>query len=147
MSGRLGDHNLPGVHAFREVLGKNLYLFIYHGGFRLRMKITDKKGMFTGRIQDSPRDALADLRGAPGTRPPGGPNSFNFMQFLGKNWPNNSLFYSWRPSSGKSWIRHWDEMPTLKSPGKLNEIWSTASPPRIPTGFWKRQIFNFRFLN
>ena len=86
MSGRLGDHNLPGVHAFREVLGKNLHLFIYHGGFRPRMKITDKKGMFTGRIQDSPRDG----------------------------------------------------MPTLKSPGKLNEIWSTAPPPRIPTGFWKR---------
>ena len=28
--------------------------------------------------------ALADLRGAPGTYPPG-PNSFNFMQFWGKN--------------------------------------------------------------
>ena len=35
--------------------------------------------------------ALADLRRAPGT-PPGDQNSFNFMQFLGKNWPNNSLF-------------------------------------------------------
>ena len=32
--------------------------------------------------------------GAPGTRAPlpGGPNSFNFMQFLGKKWPNNSFF-------------------------------------------------------
>ena len=30
--------------------------------------------------------ALADPRGAPGTRaPPGGPNSFIFMQFLAKN--------------------------------------------------------------
>ena len=33
---------------------------------------------------------LADLRGEPGT-PPRGPNSFNFMQFLGKNWLNNSF--------------------------------------------------------
>ena len=39
--------------------------------------------------------------GARDARPPGGPNSFNFMQFLGKNWPNNSLFYSWRPLLGK----------------------------------------------
>ena len=42
--------------------------------------------------------------------PPGGPNSFNFMQFLGKI----DKFVCWRPprgvgapSSGKSWIRHW----------------------------------------
>ena len=28
--------------------------------------------------------ALADLRGRMGRAPPGGPNSFNFMQFLGK---------------------------------------------------------------
>ena len=27
--------------------------------------------------------SLADLRGAPGTRPPLGPNSFIFMQFSG----------------------------------------------------------------
>ena len=40
-----------------------------------------------------------------GTRPPppGGPNSFNFMQFLGKF----DKIVCWRaPSSGKSWIRH-----------------------------------------
>ena len=42
---------------------------------------------------------------------PGGPNSFNFMHFLGKF----GKFVCWRPppwrvgvpSSGKSWIRHW----------------------------------------
>ena len=41
--------------------------------------------------------------------PPGGPNSFNFMQFLGKY----GKIVCWRPpwgvgapSSGKSWIRH-----------------------------------------
>ena len=41
--------------------------------------------------------------------PPGGPNSFNFMQFLGKF----GKIVCWRPpwgvgapSSGKSWIRH-----------------------------------------
>ena len=54
---------------------------------------------------------VADLRG--GARdvrpPPGGPNSFNFMQFLGKF----GKIVCWRPpwgvgapSSGKSWIRH-----------------------------------------
>ena len=44
---------------------------------------------------------LADLRGAPGTPPPGGPNSFIFMQFSGKKLKNNSTFGSWRPSLGK----------------------------------------------
>ena len=29
--------------------------------------------------------------GDPGTRPPAGPNSSNFMQFLGKNWSNDSF--------------------------------------------------------
>ena len=39
-------------------------------------------------------DTVADLRGAQGTRaPPGGPNSFNFMQFLGKF----DKFLCWRP--------------------------------------------------
>ena len=61
MSGRLGDHNLPGVHAFWEVLGKNPHLFIYQGGFRLRMKITNEKGMFAGRIQDSSREGMPSL--------------------------------------------------------------------------------------
>ena len=54
---------------------------------------------------------VADLRGARETRPfPGGPNSFNFMQFLGKL----GKILCWRPppqrvgepTSGKSWIRH-----------------------------------------
>ena len=57
-------------------------------------------------------DEVADLRGAQGTRAPhGGPNSFNFMQFLGKF----DKFVCWRPpwgvgapSSGKSWICHCD---------------------------------------
>ena len=39
-------------------------------------------------------NAVADLRGAQGTRaPPGGPNSFNFMQFLGKF----GKIVCWRP--------------------------------------------------
>ena len=38
------------------------------------------------------RFAVADLRGERGT-PPGGPNSFNFMQFLG----NFGKFVCWRP--------------------------------------------------
>ena len=46
--------------------------------------------------------SLADLRGAPGTRaPPGGPNSFIFMQFLAKKLQNNSSFGSWRPLLGE----------------------------------------------
>ena len=48
--------------------------------------------------------ALADLRG--GARdacppPPGGPNSFIFMQFLPKKLQNNSTFGSWRPLLGE----------------------------------------------
>ena len=47
--------------------------------------------------------ALADLRG--GARdarpPPGGPNSFIFMQFSGTKLKNNSTFGSWRPPLGK----------------------------------------------
>ena len=41
--------------------------------------------------------------------PPESPNSFNFMQFLGKFGKNRMLAPPWRvgaPSSGKSWIRH-----------------------------------------
>ena len=47
--------------------------------------------------------------GAKDACPPGGPNSFNFMQFSGKY----GKIVCWRPpwgvgapSSGKSWIRH-----------------------------------------
>ena len=46
----------------------------------------------------------ADLRWAPGT-PPGGPNSFNFMQFLGKIGQIIAFYinlWSWGPTSGKS---------------------------------------------
>ena len=42
-------------------------------------------------------------------RPPPGPNSFNFMQFLGKFGKSYVGAPPWRvgaPSSGKSWIRH-----------------------------------------
>ena len=48
-------------------------------------------------------NSVADLRGVRGTRAtPGGPNSFNFMQF----WENFAKSYVGNPSSGKSWIRH-----------------------------------------
>ena len=44
-----------------------------------------------------------------GTREgPGGPNSFNFMQFLGKNGQIIASFRVDAPSLGKSWIRHWN---------------------------------------
>ena len=37
--------------------------------------------------------AIGGSKEAPGTwaQSSRGPNSFNFMQFLGKNWPNNSF--------------------------------------------------------
>ena len=48
--------------------------------------------------------------GHEGRAPPGGPNSFNFMQLFGKF----GKIVCWRlpwgvgaPSSEKSWIRHW----------------------------------------
>ena len=45
--------------------------------------------------------------GAPGTRaPPGGPNSFIFMQFSAKNWKIIALLGVGAPPWGKSWIRH-----------------------------------------
>ena len=53
--------------------------------------------------------AVADLRGVRDACPPGGPNSFNFMQFLGKY----GKIICWcprgvgTPSLGKSWIHHW----------------------------------------
>ena len=41
--------------------------------------------------------------GAPGTRvPPGGPNSFIFMQFSAKIINKHTHFGSWRPPRGKS---------------------------------------------
>ena len=49
------------------------------------------------KILSEPR-SVADLRGARGTRaPPGGPNSFDFMQFFGKIWQNRMLV----PPSGE----------------------------------------------
>ena len=35
---------------------------------------------------------MVDLRGCQGCRPPEGLNSFNFMQFLGTNWPKKNVF-------------------------------------------------------
>ena len=50
---------------------------------------------------------VADLRGgARDARPPGGPNSFIFMQFSAKKIGWHTHFGSWRPPWGKSWIRH-----------------------------------------
>ena len=51
--------------------------------------------------------ALADPRGAPGTRaPPWGSKFFHFHAVFGKKLKNNSTFGSWCPPRGKSWIRH-----------------------------------------
>ena len=52
--------------------------------------------------------SVVDLGGVRDTHTPGGPNSFNFMQFLGKFgkivcW---RPLEGWCPTSGKSWIRH-----------------------------------------
>ena len=44
--------------------------------------------------------------GARDTPPPRGPNSFNFMQFLGENGQIIASFRVGAPSWGKSWIRH-----------------------------------------
>ena len=54
---------------------------------------------------------------------PGGPNSFNFMQFLGKF----GKFLCWRPpgvgaSSGKSWIRHCYVLTMIDNPPFLISI-------------------------
>ena len=60
--------------------------------------------MHSSRMQQS----VADLRGAPGTRaPPGGQNSFIFMQFSTKKIGSRAYFGNWHPPRGKSWIRHW----------------------------------------
>ena len=48
-------------------------------------------------------------RGARDARPPLGPNSFIFMQFLGNFWSNIRLApppWGWRPFLWESWIRH-----------------------------------------
>ena len=57
----------------------------------------------------------ADLHSKILDAPPGGPNSFNFMQFLGKFGKIVCWHPPWRvgaPSSGKFWIRHWGRHPT-----------------------------------
>ena len=50
--------------------------------------------------------AVADLRGSRGTRAPGNPNSFNFMQFLGKF----GKIVCWRPPPPGSWRTHLKEI-------------------------------------
>ena len=57
--------------------------------------------------------------------PPGGPNSFDFMQFLG----NFGKIVCWRPpwgvgapSSGKSWIRHSKTLPSRNFVGGAVKI-------------------------
>ena len=47
------------------------------------------------------------IQGGGQGRPPGGSNSFIFMQFSTKNWKIIALLGVGAPSSGKSWIRHW----------------------------------------
>ena len=46
-------------------------------------------------------NALADPRGAPGTRAPRGSKFFHFHAVFGKNLKNNSNFGSWRTPLGK----------------------------------------------
>ena len=47
--------------------------------------------------------ALADPRGAPGTRaPPWGSKFFHFHAVFGKKLKNNSTFGSWRPPPGEN---------------------------------------------
>ena len=57
-----------------------------------------------------PSDASGRSRGW-GVAPPPGPRFLHFHAVFGKNWPNNKLPLPsgvGAPSSGKSWIRHWD---------------------------------------
>ena len=51
----------------------------------------------------SHRKSVADLRGCEGCTPPWGPNSFNFMQFLGKYGKSyvGAPLGSWRPVLGE----------------------------------------------
>ena len=61
------------------------------------------------------KGALADLRGgARDARPPGGSNSFIFMQFSTKNGQNNPNLRIGAPPSEKSWICHWGALWTFK---------------------------------
>ena len=58
-----------------------------HGSFKWTFKVKAVKAAAeTEHIQHIQHMSLADPRGAPGTRPPGGPNSFIFMQFSAKMW-------------------------------------------------------------
>ena len=49
--------------------------------------------MFILQFFNEFRDTLiiGGSKGVPGTHPPRCPNSFNFMQFWGENWPNNGF--------------------------------------------------------
>ena len=91
-------------------------------------------------------------KGTPGTRPQG-PNSFNFMQFLGKF----GKIVCWRapwgvgaPSSGKSWIRHcklfWNAQVRLAS-----QIAIVISGNYVIFDLWSRKSFSannaLKFLN
>ena len=59
---------------------------------------------------NKPTLALADLRGRQGCMPPWGPNSFKFMQFMGKKWPNNSFFWELAP-------------PPRENPGSATDLY------------------------
>ena len=60
--------------------------------------------------QNDVTTALADPRGgARDARPPWGSKFFHFHAVFGKKLKNNSIFGSWRPPWGKSWIRHWTD--------------------------------------
>ena len=69
-------------------------------------------------------------------RPPGRPNSFDFMQFSGKFGVFTPPLEGSRPPSGKSWIRHW-YVPTSRC----------ITPPYSPYLFaWKEEIGSTRFF-
>ena len=73
---------------------------------------------------------LADLRG--GARdarpPPGGPNSFIFMQFPGTKLKNNSTFGSWRPPLGKILD------PPLPSVNRMTDTCENITLPQLRCG-------------
>ena len=73
--------SLYDVKQFPIFYSKIRYIYIYIGG---------SKGGRQGR--------------AP---PPGGPNSFIFMQFSANNWKIIAFLGVGAPPWGKSWIRHW----------------------------------------
>ena len=70
-----------------------------HFYFSKRENIIDIIGGSKGGARDAP--------------PPGGPNSFIFMQFSAKIINKHTHFGSWRPPWGKSWIRHWISYSSL----------------------------------